>query len=161
GIAHNANYQTVGENPQPLVYLSLAQYYFPTTVLYLRTHGDPDAVAASVRKQMQPLDRNLLLQSESLTTSIRESLWVQHLMGGLLGAFGILALLLSTMGVYGVISYSVNQRTREFGVRSALGATAGQIQTMLLAEGMRLIAAGVVGGLLIALGAAQTIRGML
>ncbi len=161
GVVRNANYQAIGETPRPMIYFSLVQYYFPTGVMYVRTNGDPETVTAAVRKQMQTLDPDLLLQSESFATSIRDSLWAQHLIGGLLGAFGVLAVVLSTMGIYGVISYSVSQRTREFGVRSALGATATQIQVMLLSEGMRLIALGVVAGLLMGLGASRAVRRML
>jgi len=161
GVVRNANYQNIGETPRAMIYLSLVQYYFPTAVVYIRTSGDPEAVSLAVRKQMQSLDRNLVLQSESFTRSIRESLWAHHLIGGLLGAFGVLAVLLSTMGIYGVISYSVNQRTREFGVRSALGATAVQIQAMVLAEGMRPVALGVVAGVLFGLGASHMVRSML
>lgn len=161
GVVRTANYQAIGEAPRPMIYHSLNQFYFPSAVVYLRTNGDPDRISAEVRKRLQAIDRNLFLQSESFTTSIRESLWAQHLLGGLLGAFGILAIALSTLGIFGVISYSVNQRTREFGVRSALGATSRQIQTMVLTGGMRPVILGVVSGLLIGAGASRTVRAML
>src|ERR1035438_9780193 len=74
GASQPANYLAIAEPPQPLVYLSLVQYYFPTAVLYVRTAGDPEAVMGAVRRQVQSLDRNLLLQTESLQTSIRELL---------------------------------------------------------------------------------------
>src|SRR5438477_10616780 len=82
GVARNANYQVIGEPPQAMIYLSLIQYYFPTAVVYIRTNGDPEAVSAAVRNQMYSLDRNLLLQSESLGRTIRESLWAQRLSAG-------------------------------------------------------------------------------
>jgi len=161
GVARNANYQAIGEPPQAMIYLSLIQYYFPTAVLYVRTNGDPETVSAAVRKQMQPLDHNLLLQSESLTRTIRESLWAQRLSAGLLAVFGIIALLLSTMGIYGVIAYSVNQRTQEFGVRMALGATAAHVHRMVLREGMSLSTAGVIVGCGIGLVVSRAVRSML
>ena len=161
GIVKTANYQAIAEPPQPLVYLSLVQYYFPTAVLYVRTAGDPEAVMGAVRREVQALDRNLLLQVESLETSIRELLWAQRLSAGLLAVFGALALLLATIGIYGVISYSVRQRTREIGVRLALGATVGDVHRMILREGMRLVAIGVVSGGAVSLAAAGSVGSML
>jgi predicted permease len=161
GIVRNANYQSIGELPQALIYLSLVQYYFPRAVLYIRTNGDPDAIAGAVRKQIQPVDRNLMLRSESVSKTIRESLWAQRLSAILLAVFGAIALMLSTMGIYGVIAYSVNQRMQEFGVRMALGATGVRVLRMVMGEGMRLAIAGVAVGGLIGLGVARAIQGML
>jgi predicted permease len=161
GVARNANYQAIGEQPQAFIYLSLAQYYFPTTVLHIRTSGDPEAQAIAVRRAMQPLDPNLLLQSESVGFTIRESLWAQRLSAGLLTVFGGLALLLSTIGIYSVISYNVNQRVREIGVRMALGATAGDVQVMILREGIRLVAIGVLVGMTGAVAASRVVQSML
>jgi len=161
GIVKTANYQAIAEPAQPMVYLSLVQYYFPTAVLYVRTAGDPEAVAGTVRREVQSMDRNLLLQVESLETSIRELLWAQRLSAGVLAVFGALALLLATIGIYGVISYSVRQRTREIGVRLALGATVGEVQRMILREGVRLVAIGVLSGGAVSLAAAGSVGGML
>ena len=161
GIGRNANYRAIGEEPQSLIYLSLVQYYFPTAVVWVRTTGDPEAVALAVRHAMQPLDRNLLLQSESVGRTIREGLWAQRLSAGLLTAFGGLGLLLAVVGIYGVVSYSVHQRVREIGVRMALGATTGNIQSMIVGEAFRLVAIGVAIGTVIALGAARLVQSML
>jgi predicted permease len=161
GVARNANYQAIGERPRAIVYGSLIQYYFPTAVLYVRTEGDPEAVSAAVRREVQSLDRNLLLQSESVGGIIRESLWAQRLSAGLLGVFGALALVLAAVGIYGVVSYSVNRRVREIGVRMALGATPAEVQRLILTEGIRLVAMGVVAGLVIALAASRAVEGML
>jgi predicted permease len=161
GVVKTANYLAIGEAPQAMVYLALAQYYFPAAVLYVRTAGDPEAVMATVRREVQGLDNNLLLQEEVLEASIRELLWAQRLSAGLLAAFGGLALLLATMGIYAVVSYSVRQRTREIGVRLAMGATAGDIHRMVLREGLRLVAIGVVAGAVTSLAAAGNVGGML
>ena len=161
GVVKTANYQAVGEAPQALVYLSLVQYYFPTAVLYVRTAGEPDTVMPAVRRAVQGLDGKLLLQTESLQTSIRELLWAQRLSAGLLAVFGGLGLLLAVIGIYGVISYSVRQRTREIGLRMALGATVENVRRMIVWEGMRLVAAGVVLGGAVSLWLAGTVSGML
>jgi len=151
----------VGEKPVPFAYFSTEQYYFPTSVLYIRTAGEPDAVLQSVRREVQSLDRNLLLQAETVHTTIRESLWSQSLSAGLLAVFGFVALLLATIGIYGVVSYLVAHRMREFGIRMALGATATDVQLMLLREGIRLVSGGVLVGMVIALIASQAVKSML
>ena len=161
GVARNANYLAIDEPPQALVYLSMVQYYFSTAVLYVHTAGDPGAVIGTVRKEVQSLDRNLLLQSESLGVSIRDLLWAQRISAGLLASFGLLALVLSTIGIYGVVAYSVRQRTREIGIRMAMGATPGDVQMMIVREGLRLVTTGVIAGFAVALAAAGTVRTML
>jgi ABC-type antimicrobial peptide transport system permease subunit len=161
GVARTANYQTVGEKPSPFVYFPLQQYYYPVSVLTIRTAGDPGAVLPSVRSQVQTLDRNLILQAETVATTIHESLWEQRLSAGLLAVFGALALALATIGIYGVVSYLVAHRVREFGIRMALGATAGDVQRMLLREGIRLVAVGVIVGLALALVGSRAVASML
>jgi macrolide transport system ATP-binding/permease protein len=161
GLARDANYLELGEPPQAMIYVSLVQYYFPQAVVYVRTSGDPDAVLPVVRRKVQALDRNLLLQHESTAGIIREALWSQRLSALLLGAFGGLALVLAAVGVYGVISYSVNQRLREIGVRMAMGATPAEVQISVLRDGLRLAAIGIAAGLAIAAVCSRAVAGML
>ncbi|MGP8244618.1 MAG: ABC transporter permease, partial [Bryobacteraceae bacterium] len=161
GVAHDSNYLTLGEAPQPLIYLSLIQYYFPTTVLYLHTAGDPAPAAEAVRRQLQPLDRNLLLHAASVREFIGGALWPQRVSATLLTAFGTLALLLAAIGIYGVVSYSVAQRVREIGLRMALGAEPAAVVRMIVLEGVRMVAIGAIVGLLIALGGSRSLAGML
>ena len=161
GVARNANYRVLGEAPQPLIYTSIQQEYESASTLIYRTNGNPEAVEASVRREMQALDPNLLLEPEIVRAVIRNSLWAPRLSAGLLGVFGILGLVLATLGVYGVVSYSVNQRVREIGVRMALGATAADVQVLILRQAMGLVTVGVVAGLLIALGASSAVQRLL
>ena len=161
GIARTANYTAVGEDPQALVYTAFAQDYATTAALIFRTTGNADAVLASVTREVQALEPHLLLRPGTVRAVILSSLWAPRLSAGLLGVFGLLGLLLAGVGIYGVISYSVNQRTREIGVRLALGATTGIVQRMILGEVLQLVAIGVVSGLVIALGASLAIRSLL
>jgi len=161
GVARTANYQAIGEAPKPFVYLSMEQFYFPTAVLYIRTAGEPDAALATVRGEVQAMDRNLLLQAESVSTTIRQSLWAERLSAGLLTVFGLLALVLAAIGIYGVVSYLVAQRGREFGIRMALGATPAAVELMLLREGLRLVAGGVLAGVVVSLIGSRAVESML
>jgi predicted permease len=161
GLARNARYREIGEDPLPLVYLSLLQYYFPTAVLVVRSAGSPGAVLPTLRREVQLLDHNLYLQAETVEAYVQQSLWPQRLSAGLLAVFGGLALLLSTIGIYGVIAYSVTQRRREMGLRMALGATPGNVRAMVLGDGMRLVAMGVAFGTVIALGTSRMVESML
>jgi predicted permease len=161
GIARTANYQNLGEPPQPLIYLSLVQYHFPTAVIYIRTANDPARVLSAVHRRLQRLDRNLMLDAKSLQESIRNLLWAQRFGATLLAVFGALALLLSMIGIYGVIAYSVHQRRREMGIRMALGATPADVQFLVLGGGIRLIAIGVIAGCILSLAAAGTVESML
>jgi predicted permease len=161
GVVRDAHYQGLDDPPSPLVYLSLEQYYFPSAVVYIHTAGNPDVVAAEVRRRLLAMDRNLLLESEGVRTTIRDTLWAQTLSATLLAGFGLLAVLMATIGIYGVVAYTVEQRVREFGIRMAVGATPGSIQGMLLREGGTLVAAGLAAGVLISLAASRTVRSML
>ena len=161
GVARNANYLALAEQPQALFYTSLLQDYGSAATLIFRTSGDPEAAIGAVRREVQALDPNLLLESRSVRTVIRASLWAPRLSAGLLSVFGLLGLVLATLGVYGVISYSVNQRVRELGVRLALGASTADVQMLILRQGMALVTVGVVAGLLIALGASRTVQSLL
>jgi predicted permease len=161
GIARTANYQNLGEPRQPLIYLSLVQYYFPTAVIYIRTANDPSRVLSAAHRRLQRLDRNLMLDAKSLQESIRNLLWAQRFGATLLAVFGALALLLSMIGIYGVIAYSVHQRRREMGIRMALGATPADVQFLVLGGGIRLIAIGVIAGCILSLAAAGTVESML
>jgi predicted permease len=161
GVVHNATYRDFFEPPPAMIYLSMAQYYFPYGTLYIHSRGKPEAALADARREVRKLDRNLVLQDETVEATIRETLWAQRLSGQLLGVFGVLALVLSTIGIYGVVSYSVERRVREIGIRMALGATAADIQTMVLSEGIRLVAAGVIAGLAVSLGTSHMVKNML
>jgi predicted permease len=161
GVVGTVTYQNLGEQPQPLVYLSLKQHYSPIATLYVRTAGDPARVIPAVRREVQALDRDLYLQAETFDTTIHDQLWSQQLSAMLLSVFGGLAMLLAVIGIYGVISYSVRQRRREIGIRLALGATPREVQYLVLGAGVRLIAYGVIAGSIVSLGLAGLVESML
>jgi predicted permease len=152
----------VGEDPQPAAYLSLAQYYSPNAVLHVRTTGTPGAVIPSVREQVQSLDRNLaLVNVNTIGELLDQGLWAPRMGAILLGVFGLLALVLASVGIYGVLSYSVSQRTQEVGIRMALGATRLQVLGLVVKQGMTLVAIGVAIGLAGSFGLARLLASLL
>jgi hypothetical protein len=160
GVARLANYTSIGERAQSLIYLCIHQYYSGSAVVYIRG-ANLDATLAAVRKRIQALDPNLLLQGETVRFTLRQTLWAQSLSAGMLTLFGALATVLAAIGIYGVISYSISLRTREFGVRTALGATPANLQLVVVTQGIRLVATGVLIGLAVALWASHLVQSML
>jgi predicted permease len=158
GIAKDSANGNLGEPPRPMIYLCLRQYYSPAVTLWVRTSGAPEAVLNTLRREVQNLDRGVLLSDLQTALQVsRESLWAPRLGAVLFTAFGALAGLLTVVGLYGVVSYSVGQRTRELGIRMALGAQPSAVLRQVLAEGMILVFWGLVLGLV----ATLTIAGVL
>ena len=162
GVARNTVVNVIGEEPQPLAYLPLTQDYAPAVTMQVRTKGQPQAVIAEVRSQVQSLDTNLALTNlNTIGELIDQGLWAPRMGAVLLTGFGGVALLLAVVGVYGVLSYSVNQQAREIGIRMAMGAQSGRILRLVVGQGMRLAIAGLVIGTLIALAATRVLSSLL
>jgi predicted permease len=152
GIARDSKYVTLGEAPIPFVYLPLRQDYQPGLRLVVRGEQDPAGVLGLIRREVSALDPGLpIFNVQPLAAQIQGALWLSRVGASLLGSFGALALLLTTVGTYGVIAYSVARRTPEIGLRMALGAGPGRIIGMILANGMSLVAIGLSVGLAAAL----------
>jgi predicted permease len=162
GVARNTVVNAIAEEPQPLAYLPLTQDYAPAVTMQVRTNRRPEAVIATVRSQVQSLDTNLALTNiNTIGELIDQGLWAPRMGAALLTVFGGLALFLAVVGVYGVLSYSVNQQTREIGVRMAMGAQSGRILSLVVGQGMRLAIAGLTVGILIALAATRVLSSLL
>ena len=162
GVVRNTVVGNIGEEPQPLAYLPLAQNYSPAVTMEVRTKGRPEGVISGVRSQVQSLDSNVAL-TNFLTVEelIGQGLWAPRMGAALLAVFGGLALILAIIGVYGVLSYSVNQQTREIGIRMAMGAQTGRVLGLVVGQGMRLAAAGLILGLIVAFAAMRVMSSLL
>jgi putative ABC transport system permease protein len=162
GVARDAKYGTLFENPRPAAYLALEQMYSPAMTLQIRSTIDPAAALAAVRREVQQMDRNLPLTNVATARElVARTLWASRMGAGLLTAFGVLALLLAAVGLYGVMSYSVSQRTQEIGVRIALGARPGNVVRMVMRQGLALIGFGLVAGIALAVALTRLIAQML
>jgi predicted permease len=138
---------TTGEEPQPVFYQPFSQKYVPQMTLVVRTAHDAVPVDA-VRRAIQASSADLAVQGlRTLDEQLEIAVAPRRRSAAALAILSLVGLVLSCLGLYGVISYAVSQRAREFGIRLALGARAGDVRGMVLRQGFRMTAAGLVGGL--------------
>jgi putative ABC transport system permease protein len=147
GVVRTSKYRSLGETPTPVAYLPLQQNHETGMTLHVRTSVDPAAVAGAIRNEVQSLEKNLPLGNpERMSDRVANSLYAARMGAILLAVFGGLALLLASIGLYGVMSFAVARRTRELGIRVALGAKPGDVFRLVLRQGMTLVIAGLVLG---------------
>ncbi|MEP7013025.1 MAG: ABC transporter permease [Acidobacteriota bacterium] len=152
GVAADGNYRTLEEAPRPHIYRALRQEYDGAMILLVRTTADPQRVIPQIREAVHRLDQDLPLYG---VTTLREhvdaSVLPARMAAILLGILGLLTLGLAGIGIYGVMAYSVGQRTHEIGIRVSVGAQQGDILKMLLVQGGRLVLIGIGIGIVLAL----------
>jgi len=162
GVVPDGKYNSLGEDPKPAVYTPLYQDYSGTVTLVARTRGDPKKVLAALRGVVQELDPSIsVYAAKTLKEHMGTSLFPARMAAIALGSFGVLALILAGVGIYGVMSHVVAGRTREIGLRMALGAQLSDVQKLILKQGMFLAAIGSLCGLAISLGGARMMKSLL
>ena len=162
GMVPNGKYRTLGEAPLPYMYMPHAQAYVDYMMLFVRTTGDPLDIVPALRSEVTALDANLPISDvRTMNRALGTALLPARLAGTVIGIFGLLGLVLAAVGLYGVISYSVAQRTREIGIRVAIGAAHRQVLGLVMRQGMWLVAIGTAFGITGAFAAWRLSRSLL
>ncbi|MDQ2945673.1 MAG: ABC transporter permease, partial [Acidobacteriota bacterium] len=162
GVVADVKYTGLAAAPAPAIYFPMRQAPFNSQTLVVRTTGSPRALLGSIRQRVHTLDPNLpVAHVNTMSEQVANSVAQPRFQAILLGAFATLALLLGALGIYGVLSYTVVRRTREIGIRMALGGRPADIRRMILSQGLRLVGAGIVLGLVLALIAARIFASLL
>jgi hypothetical protein len=153
GVARNGKYRTLGEPPRPFLYRCIWQGASAPQTVVARVNGNPHIAVGAIRRAARQLDQKVpVTGSGTLMEAMSTSLLLPRASAALFGLFGLLGLLLAGLGVYGVISCAVSQRTHEIGIRVAMGAERRDILALVVSQGLWLTLVGVATGLAVAAG---------
>jgi putative ABC transport system permease protein len=159
GVVDNVKQLSLDEEPTPQVYVPQSQMSYPGLALVVRASGDPLALVDAVKRELRATDPSITIDNiRTMESVVSHSLARQRFSMTLIGVFAVLAVVLAVVGLYGVIALIVGQRRREIGVRLALGAAPGDVVRMILGEGIRVAAVGVVAGIVGALALTRVLR---
>jgi predicted permease len=162
GVVRTGKYRALAEDPRPYYYSPMAQRGPGGMTLMVRTSGDPRGLVAAIRSQVEALDRRIpLFAIKTMTEHMSWPLWAPNMAATLSLAFAALGLLLSAVGLYSVMAYVVSQRTREVGIRMALGAKRRDVLRMITTQGMKLALVGIAIGFVLSLGLSRVLSSVL
>ena len=162
GVVKTGKYRTLAEDPKPFFYYSMGQRRPAPMAMVVRASVDPRSLVGAIRSEVQAIDRRVPLSGvKTMNEHKTYALWAPNMAASFSVAFAVVAILLSAVGLYSVMAYVVSQRTREVGIRMALGANRSDVMKMITRQGMRLAAIGVVIGLLLSLALAQVLSSLL
>jgi putative ABC transport system permease protein len=162
GVVKTGKYRALAEDPRAYYYSPLSQRNPGGMILLVRTSGDPRGLVGAIRTEVQAIDRRIpLFAIKTMDQHLTWALWAPNMAATLALAFGVVALLLSAVGLYSVMAYIVSQRTREVGIRMALGAKRGDVLRLITSEGMKMAVIGLVIGFAMSLALARVLSSVL
>jgi len=162
GVVKTGKYRALAETPKPYYYTPMDQRGSSDMTLLVRTDGDPANLVGAVRKEVESLDRRMPMYAvKTMEEHMKWPLWAPNMAATLALGFAIVALLLSAVGLYSVMAYIVSQRTKEVGIRMALGARRADVLRMVATQGMKMAAIGIVLGVVLSLALARVLSSML
>jgi macrolide transport system ATP-binding/permease protein len=162
GLARDTKYRDLREAPRMTMYVPLAQSYTTGATLLVRSSGPPADLVPLLRTELRALDPAMpLFNIRTVAEHVSNALYLDRLRAVLLSIFGGLALVLAAVGIYGVVSYAVAERTREIGIRMALGASRAHVLQLMLRQAMTPVASGVLAGVVVALALTQLVASQL
>jgi len=162
GVSSDYKVSTVGEAPTPYIHYALAQATGNGSQVVARSAGSAAALLAAMRRELAAMEPNIVfLDSQTMDAQVEATLLPARAGAAGVGAVGIVAMALAAIGLYGVIAYAVARRTREIGIRMALGARPGSVLSLVMRQGLVVALAGVAAGALLAFGAAKAMAGAL
>jgi macrolide transport system ATP-binding/permease protein len=162
GVVRDHKVRTIGETPRPLIHFARSQGYAPSATILARTSGDASRLVHDMRRVMLGLEPELVfIENQTMESEIATSMFPARAGAALAAAFGGLALLLASIGLYGVMAFWVGRRTREIGVRMALGARSSSVVGLVLAQGMTLVGCGLISGVPLAMLVTRVLAGSL
>ena len=162
GVLHDGKYDRLDEPPHPVVYVPTAQWFLPAMTIHLRTLVDPRSLAEPVRRVLSSVNADLpAVQARTLAEHISASTFLPRTGAMAVGAFAALALVLSALGLYGVLAYSVALRAREIAIKLALGSGRAAVAWSVARRGLAIAGAGIVAGSALAIGVSGLVRAKL
>lgn len=154
GVVEDAKHGSLAELPGPYIYVPVSQSYSPSMILHVRSRGSPAVVSQLVRQEIHALEPKLaLLETRFIHQLVDTSLWASRVIAGLLSVFGLLALVLAAVGLYGVLAYGVHLSRREIGIRMAMGADRRGVLRLVARQALTMVGLGIVSGLAVSIGA--------